>query len=170
MPRARRPPSHPDDDPATSDLAASDRSVAAGASTADDARRPLIVCADDQLLDELLRLSAAAGVEPQVAHDAGSALPALVGRTASSSSARTWPTPSRRPACRGGPRSRSSRGTSTTRRVWQRAVAVGAAEVVLLPDGADWVVDRARRCLRRRARRRRGLRASAGAAVRARAP
>src|SRR3712207_8052527 len=35
--------------------------------------RPLIVTADASLLDDLLRLAAAAGVEPEVAADAGAA-------------------------------------------------------------------------------------------------
>ena len=33
--------------------------------------RPLLVTADPDLLDDLLRLAAAAGVETQVAHDVG---------------------------------------------------------------------------------------------------
>ena len=35
---------------------------------------PLIITRDDTLLDELLRLGAAAGVVPTVAHDGGAAL------------------------------------------------------------------------------------------------
>ena len=37
--------------------------------------RPLLVCADERLLDDLLRLAAAAGVEVDVAHDGPSARP-----------------------------------------------------------------------------------------------
>jgi len=106
----------------------------------DAAPRPLLVCADERLLDELLRLCAAAGVEPQVAHDAGSALP-------------TW---SSAPVVLVGAELADDVATAGLPRrpevalvsqdlddgsVWRRAVAVGASEVVLLPDGADWVVD-----------------------------
>jgi secretion/DNA translocation related CpaE-like protein len=102
--------------------------------------RPLIVCADDLLLDELLRLSAAAGVEPQVAPDAGSALPfwacapvVLVGSELADEVAGA-----------GLPRRPEVALVSQDLddgSVWRRAVAVGASEVVLLPDGADWVVE-----------------------------
>lgn len=103
--------------------------------------RPLLVTADLDLLDDLLRLAAAAGVEPEVAVDAGSA-------------GRSW---SAAPLVLVGDdllddvvRSRLLRRPEVVvvavdphdEGVWQRAVGVGADGVVFLPDGEPALVDR----------------------------
>lgn len=108
-------------------------------------RRPLLVTADAGLLDDLLRLAATAGVEPEVAPDAAGAAAAwsrapfvVVGDDAVDGLARR-------------------RGTGRLPRrdgvvlvgtdlddadVWQRAVEVGAEQVVFLPDAEVWLVER----------------------------
>lgn len=100
---------------------------------------PLIVTEDEQLLDDLLRLCAAAGAEPEVSHGV--------------------------PACRGSWEEAplvlvgddaAHRLHGTARRsgvllvgrdlddhdVWRRAVAIGADHVLFLPDAETWLVDR----------------------------
>ncbi|MFJ1750959.1 septum site-determining protein Ssd [Streptomyces sp. NPDC088116] len=107
---------------------------------ADDRRiGPLIVTEDVELLDDLLRLCAAAGAEPEVHH----AVPerkgcwedapmVLVGDDAAS-------------RCRGATR---RRGVMLVGRdqddpdVWRRAVEIGADCVLRLPDAESWLVDR----------------------------
>ncbi|BBC35472.1 CpaE-like protein [Streptomyces graminofaciens] len=100
---------------------------------------PLIVTEDPELLDDLLRLCAAAGAEPQVHHGVpegrGSweAPPlVLVGDDAVG-------------RVRGvGPR----RGVVLVGKdqddpgVWRRAMEIGADHVLMLPDGEQWLVDR----------------------------
>jgi len=114
---------------------------ASGPSTPDSAPgRPLLVCAHERLLDELLRLAAAAGVEPEVAADPGAARASwasapvvLVGADQVDAV-----------VAAGLPRRSEVALVSVDlddATVWRRALAVGASEVVLLPDGADWVVD-----------------------------
>ncbi|MEU6650489.1 septum site-determining protein Ssd [Streptomyces sp. NPDC046900] len=100
---------------------------------------PLIVTEDAELLDDLLRLCAAAGARPEVhpgvprhrgSWEAGPLV--LVGDDA---------------ACRvrGAVRRRGvvlvgrDQGDSG---VWRRAVEIGADHVLLLPDGEQWLVDR----------------------------
>ncbi|MEE1941416.1 septum site-determining protein Ssd [Streptomyces sp. TRM 70361] len=103
----------------------------------------LIVTEDEKLLDDLLRLCAAAGAEAEVAHGAppgpgvweGAPL-VLVGDD------------------RAGPLSRSARvsvrraGVLLVSRdmddpgVWQRGMGIGAEHVVLLPDGEPWLTGR----------------------------
>lgn len=100
--------------------------------------RPLLVTSDPLLLDDLLRLAAAGGVEVDVAHDVPSAR-------------RTW---SRAPLVllgedlvAGCARSRLPRRTQVVllgrdlddAGVWQRAVEVGAEHVVFLPDAEPWL-------------------------------
>jgi secretion/DNA translocation related CpaE-like protein len=103
-------------------------------------RRPLICTNDDRLLDELLRLAAAAGVDAEVA----------AGPTAAR---RGW---SRAPLVIVGTDCADGLAAAALPRraavvlvsldlddasVWQRAVGVGADRVVLLPDGEAWLVD-----------------------------
>ncbi|WP_240659873.1 septum site-determining protein Ssd [Streptomyces sp. WAC 01529] len=100
---------------------------------------PLILTEDVDLLDDLLRLCAAAGARPEVHHGgpdrAGgwdSAPLVLVGDDAAG-------------RLRGAAR---RRGIVLVGRdqddsgVWQRAVEIGADHVLLLPDGEQWLVDR----------------------------
>jgi secretion/DNA translocation related CpaE-like protein len=103
--------------------------------------RPLLVTADPALLDDLLRLCGAAGVEAQVAHDAGAARRAWTGPPLVVVGAEL-----------AGPLLR----TGVTRRsgvvlvgsdpddagVWEVAAALGAESVVFLPDADPWLADR----------------------------
>ncbi|MEW1721699.1 septum site-determining protein Ssd [Streptomyces sp. NPDC093109] len=113
----------------------SDRSPVAGERGA----RPLIVTEDVELLDDLLRLCAAAGVEPEVHHsvperkgDWEDAPLVLVGDDAAA-------------RCHGAPR---RRGVMLVGRdqdnpdVWRWAVEIGADCVLRLPDAESWLVDR----------------------------
>ncbi|MFF8867257.1 septum site-determining protein Ssd [Streptomyces sp. NPDC015139] len=101
--------------------------------------RPLIVTEDADLLDDLLRLCAAAGATPEVHHgvpehgDGWEAAPlVLVGDDAA-----------RR--IRGAARRRGvvlvGRDQDDSE-VWKRAVGIGADHVLMLPDGEQWLVDR----------------------------
>jgi secretion/DNA translocation related CpaE-like protein len=103
--------------------------------------RPLVVTADAQLLDDVLRLAAAAATDVDVAPD-----PAVARRL--------WPAASlvlvgddlsrplaharlrRRPGVVLVGREASDAG------IWQRAVAIGAEHVALLPDAEPWLVTR----------------------------
>ncbi|RDG36662.1 septum site-determining protein Ssd [Streptomyces corynorhini] len=100
---------------------------------------PLIVTEDVDLLDDLLRLCAAAGAEPEVHHtvpERGGAWEeapmVLVGDDAAA-------------RCRGASR---RRGVMLVGRhqddpgVWRRAVEIGADCVLRLPDAESWLVDR----------------------------
>ncbi|MFE2275736.1 septum site-determining protein Ssd [Streptomyces sp. NPDC059454] len=100
---------------------------------------PLIVTEDAGLLDDLLRLCAAAGATPEVHHTVpeprGSweAAPlVLVGDDA----ARRVRGASRRPGVVLVGRDQDDSG------VWRRAVEIGADHVLMLPDGEQWLVDR----------------------------
>ena len=103
--------------------------------------RPLVVTADSALLDELLRMCAVVGIEPEVQPDTGAARAA-------------WP---RAPlVIVGDDVTRGLVGVGIPRRedviligddlddgdVWRRAVVVGADHVVFLPDAEAWIVDR----------------------------
>ena len=105
------------------------------------APRPLVVTADPDVLDDLLRLAATAGVELEVAGDAVAAR-------------RSWSTA---PLVVVGPdASESCTRLALPRRpgvllvgldlddadVWQRAVALGAEHVTFLPDAERWLTDR----------------------------
>lgn len=108
-------------------------------------RRPLVVTADPDLLDDVLRLAAAAGADAEVVADAGAAHAAW------------WQAPL---VLVGGDLADDVAGfvrAGTLRRrdgvvvvtgdlddagVWQRAVAVGAEHVACLPDAEPWLVDR----------------------------
>ncbi|MET7308586.1 septum site-determining protein Ssd [Streptomyces sp. NPDC005571] len=99
---------------------------------------PLIVTEDVQLLDDLLRLCAAAGAEPEVHHTLPEgrggwerAPMVLVGDDAA-------------PRCRGVAR---RQGVMLVGRdqdapdVWRRGVEIGAEYVLRLPDAESWLVD-----------------------------
>lgn len=100
---------------------------------------PLIVTADESLLDDLLRLCAAAGTEPEVVFDQAppaeswdSAPLVLVG---AETAARV----------RGAPRRKGvlliGRDLHDAR-TWREGVGVGADHVLFLPDAEPWLVDR----------------------------
>lgn len=102
--------------------------------------RPLVVTADPDLLDDLLRLAAAAGVEPEVAADAvaarrswAGAAVVLVGDDLAPSVAAARPV--RRPGVVVVGTDLDDAG------IWRRALDVGAEHVVVLPDGQAWLVD-----------------------------
>ncbi len=106
---------------------------------ADRPGRPLIVTEDAVLLDDLLRLCAAAGATPEVHHgvpesgDGWAAAPLVlvgddaVGRVRGAV---------RRPGVVLVGRDQDDSG------VWKRAVEIGADHVLMLPDGEAWLVDR----------------------------
>lgn len=103
--------------------------------------RPLLVTADVDLLDDLLRLCGAAGVEPDVAHDAVAAR-------------RSWEGPAL--VVVGSDLGPDLRAVRLPRRsgvvlvgldlddagVWDLAVELGADTVVFLPDAQAWLVER----------------------------
>ncbi|MER7682357.1 septum site-determining protein Ssd [Streptomyces sp. NPDC096934] len=100
---------------------------------------PLIVTEDVELLDDLLRLCAAAGARPEVHHgvpDRGGSWEAaplvLVGDDAAR---RVRGAVRRRGVVLVG-RDQDDSG------VWRRAVEIGADHVLMLPDGEQWLVDR----------------------------
>lgn len=102
--------------------------------------RPLLVTADLDLLDDVVRLGAAAGAELEVAPDI----------TAARSS---WATAA--VVLVGGDLAEAAAGSRLPRRddvvivgtdlddaaVWRRAVALGADHVVFLPDAESWLID-----------------------------
>ncbi len=101
---------------------------------------PLLVTRDETLLDELLRLTAAAGVTPEVAHDAVAALHAwstaslvLVGADVAGEVARTGP--GRRDGVHV-----VSWGHGEVD-LFRSALALGAENVAELPASGDWVVE-----------------------------
>lgn len=106
--------------------------------------RPLVVTSDPSLLDDLLRLAAAAGAEPDVADHVAAAValwraaPLVLLGIDLVEDATAAPLP-RRPGLvvvGVGP-SEPTRGD-----VWRYAVGLGAEHVVFLPDAQSWVVDR----------------------------
>ncbi|WP_394438163.1 septum site-determining protein Ssd [Streptomyces sp. SGAir0957] len=102
-------------------------------------RTPLIVTEDVELLDDLLRLCAAAGVRPEV----GPGAPATRGSWDAAPLVLVGDDAARR--LRGLAR---RRGVVLVGRdqddpgVWQRAVEIGADHVLMLPDGEQWLMDR----------------------------
>jgi secretion/DNA translocation related CpaE-like protein len=103
-------------------------------------RRGLVICSDDELLDGLLRLAAAAGCEIQRAADAAQArrfwgqAPLVVLDVAAARQCAAGRLPRRGGvliAVRGEP----------DPAVWRLAVAVGADHVVSLPQAEPWLVD-----------------------------
>lgn len=105
------------------------------------ARVPLVLTADEGVLDDLLRLAAAAGVkvdvvpDPRSAHGAWSAAPAVVIGHDVAGDVALHALP-RRPGVYlvGGELDDAS--------IWRRAVDVGAESVVFFPDDESWLVDR----------------------------
>ncbi len=102
---------------------------------------PLLVTADEPLLDELLRLSAAAGSTPEVAHDVQAALRGwlkaplvLVGVDLADALARA--APERRDAVF------VVLTAPSPDRVFQTALALGAESVAELPRSEGWLVER----------------------------
>src|SRR3954452_6235399 len=102
---------------------------------------PLIVTADESLLDELLRLAAAAGSTPEVAHDVPAALRGwlkaplvLVGADLADELARA--APSRREAVF------VVLVGAVPDRAFQVALAIGAESVAELPRSEGWLVER----------------------------
>ncbi|CAL9483863.1 hypothetical protein SUDANB106_03124 [Streptomyces sp. enrichment culture] len=103
----------------------------------------LIVTEDEKLLDDLLRLCAAAGAEAEVAHGAPpapgrweSAPLVLVGDDRADALSRSARAPARRPGVLLVGRDLDDPG------IWRRGVGVGAEHVVLLPDGESWLTGR----------------------------
>ncbi|MFD4256417.1 septum site-determining protein Ssd [Streptomyces sp. NPDC058534] len=121
---------------------------------------PLIVTEDTELLDDLLRLCAAAGATPEVHHS----LPAVsgasgqsgvsAGRTGGGASGQLGGWEAAPLVIVGDDAARRVRGAVRRRGVvlvgrdqddsgvWQRAVEIGADHVLVLPDGEQWLVDR----------------------------
>jgi secretion/DNA translocation related CpaE-like protein len=102
---------------------------------------PLIVTADESLLEELLRLAAAAGTTPEVAHDVPAALRGwskaplvLVGADLADDLARA--APSRREAVF------VVLVGAVPDRAFQVALALGAESVAELPRSEGWLVER----------------------------
>lgn len=102
---------------------------------------PLVVTADPGLLDDLLRLSAAAGVEPEVASEPAGARRGWAGAplvVVGDDLAGALPG-------QGLPRRDGVVVVGLDlddARVWERAVAVGAEHVVFLPDAETWLAER----------------------------
>lgn len=101
---------------------------------------PLIVTRDETLLDELLRLAAAAGVTPEVAPDAGAALRGwsaaplvLLGADLVDDMARVLPP--RRPGVH------VVAWGSVPDQMFRVALAVGAEDVAELPGSGEWLVE-----------------------------
>lgn len=105
------------------------------------AQRPLAVTADENVLDDLVRLAAAAGVGLEVAYDVTAARRSwstaplvLAGDDLLPELARASPARRRDLVVVGRDLEDSA--------VWQRAVALGADHVVGLPAAESWLVDR----------------------------
>jgi len=103
--------------------------------------RPLVVTGDEQLLDDLLRLAAAAGVDLDVADGAGAALRGwaaaplvVVGADLSGALCRAALPRRGAVALVGADLDDAS--------VWPRAVELGAEHVLFLPDAESWLVER----------------------------
>ena len=112
----------------------------------DLAARPLLVTSDDALLDDLLRLSAAAGVTPEVAGDAvaarrvwGGAGLVVVGQDQADELGALGPTRRDGVVVVGVDADDAS--------LWVRAVALGAEHVLVLPAQQDGLIDLLAGCL-----------------------
>ncbi|GAA4062537.1 septum site-determining protein Ssd [Streptomyces shaanxiensis] len=101
--------------------------------------KPLIVTEDDELLDDLLRLCAAAGATPEVHYGVpeprGSWEAAPLVLVGDDAARRVRGAGRRRGVVLVG-RDQDDSG------VWRRAVEIGADHVLMLPDGEQWLVDR----------------------------
>ncbi|WP_435241239.1 septum site-determining protein Ssd [Streptomyces cucumeris] len=109
------------------------------AETEEQRNGPLIVTEDEELLDDLLRLCAAAGAEPEVAHGAptrsGSWEAAPLILVGDDAAARLRGRTRREGVLLIG-RDLDDHG------IWRRAVDLGADHVAFLPDAETWLVDR----------------------------
>lgn len=125
---------------------------------------PLIVTEDTELLDDLLRLCAAAGATPEVHHSVPVTRPSPPPEPTGTATSPEPPAPPghlRRTGWETAPlvlvgddAARRVRGAVRRRGVvlvgrdqddsgiWQRAVEIGADHVLMLPDGEQWLVDR----------------------------
>lgn len=111
--------------------------------------RPLVVTADERLLDDLLRLAAAGGVEPYVAADP------IAARARYSTAPLVVIGVDQAFACRRAQLPRRTdvvlvAGPGGPPDPWERAEAVGAGHVALLPVGEAWLVERFASCRSRR--------------------
>ncbi|MFE4056519.1 septum site-determining protein Ssd [Streptomyces sp. NPDC059096] len=100
---------------------------------------PLILTEDMELLDDLLRLCAAAGAEPEVHH----AVPERKGSWEDAPMVLVGDDAAAR--CRGATRRRGVMLVGKDQddpEVWRRAVEIGADCVLRLPDAESWLVDR----------------------------
>ena len=103
--------------------------------------RPLLVTSDPDLLDDVLRLGAAAGVDVDVAHDP-------VGARLGWSNAALVLVGDDLAVAVGRASMRRRAGVVLVGRdldgdaIWKRAVAVGAEHVALLPDAEPWLIAR----------------------------
>lgn len=108
------------------------------------ARRPLVVTADAGVLEEVLRLAAAAGVEADVAPDLGAA----VGRWSGAPFVVVADDAARRATSQASRRLPRRDGVVLVGQdlddadIWVRAVEVGAEHVVFLPGAESWLVAR----------------------------
>ncbi|WP_051795329.1 septum site-determining protein Ssd [Streptomyces sp. NRRL S-87] len=111
---------------------------------------PLIITEDPELLDDLLRLCAAAGAEPRVHHSVpeqsgGPPGPSAADRTAWETAPLVLVGDDAAGRVRGAPR---RPGVFLVGReqddpwVWQAGVEIGAEQVLRLPDTESWLVDR----------------------------
>jgi secretion/DNA translocation related CpaE-like protein len=105
-----------------------------------NSHRPLVITDDQDLLDDLLRVAAAAGVEIDVAHAAAHARPfwtqaplVVVGVDVADVLAATGPPPRQGVLL-------VTRGADDPA-VWRRCVAVGAATVISLPEAERQLVE-----------------------------
>lgn len=130
----------------TSDLLPGPASAVARDAAYESRSRPLVVTADEQLLEELLRLCAAAGVTPFVAADVGAARRSwssaplvVVGDDLAEAVATAAPV--RRAGVAVVTSDTSGAG------VWARAVAIGADQVYAVPGEQDRVIESLANCL-----------------------
>jgi secretion/DNA translocation related CpaE-like protein len=103
--------------------------------------RPLLITADPALLDDLLRLCAAAGVEPQVAHDEVAARHAWVEAPFILLGDDLAPRLVRSRVARRGRLVMVGLDPDNSD-AWDVAVALGADGVVFLPAAQSWLLDR----------------------------
>ncbi|NED74008.1 septum formation initiator, partial [Streptomyces sp. SID9944] len=100
---------------------------------------PLILTEDADLLDDLLRLCAAAGATPEVHHtvpERGGGWEAAPLVLVGDDAARRVRGAARRRGVVLVGRDQDDSG------IWRRAVEIGADHVLVLPDGEQWLVDR----------------------------